>query len=195
MEPKNVFRCSKTNAAFHDLFPADIKLPAGTKSLLGLGLKFCIERGRPYQDICTALQQFKRSTDIQDWRQKNGVDPSKDFNKRLWVPSDKKMTPCDKEVAAAFDRFELLVNKLRHDLPTYRRFNLKPLLRKAISALLILSCAICHPTDKGLGPYVAYRQNYMSQGIKEHLNNPENYTRLSSEEAKAELAEQKKIFN
>ena len=30
MEPKNVFRCSKTNAAFRDLFPTDIKLPAGT---------------------------------------------------------------------------------------------------------------------------------------------------------------------
>ena len=66
------------------------------------------------------------------------------------------MTPCDKEVAAAFDRFELLVNKLRYNLPTYRRFNLKPLLRKAMSALCTLSCAICHPTDKGLGPYVAY---------------------------------------
>ena len=148
MEPKNVFRCSKTNAAFHDLFPTDVELPVGTKSLLGLGLKFCIKRGRPYQDLCTALKQFKRYTDIQDWRVKNGVEPSKDFNRRLWVPSEKAMTPVDNELAAAFDRFEVLVNKLRSNLPTYRRFNLKPLLRKAMSALCTLSCVICHPTDK-----------------------------------------------
>ena len=64
-----------------------------------------------------------------------------------------------------------------------------------MSALFTLSCAICHPTDKGLGPYVAYRQNYMSQGIKERLiNNPDNYTRLSPDEATTELAEQKKLL-
>ena len=63
-----------------------------------------------------------------------------------------------------------------------------------MSALRTLSCVICHPTDKGLGPYVAYRPNYMRQGIKEHLSNPANYTRLSADEATAELAEQKRLF-
>mmetsp|Transcript_17783 Transcript_17783/g.19925 ORF Transcript_17783/g.19925 Transcript_17783/m.19925 type:complete len:118 (+) Transcript_17783:430-783(+) len=62
-EPKNVFWCHKLNSAFQDCFPCDIKLPVETKSLLGLGLKICIEQGKPYQDVCSALKQFKRSTD------------------------------------------------------------------------------------------------------------------------------------
>lgn len=58
-------------------------------------------------------------------------------------------------------------------------------------ALLTVACVIFHSTDKGLGPYVVYWPNYMNQGIKEHLNAPENYTRLSPIEAMAKLAEQK----
>ena len=82
----------------------------------------------------------------------------------------------------------------RVNLSTYRWFSLKPLLRKVMLALRTLSCAIYHPTDKGLGPYVTYQQNYMRQGIKEHLNNINNHTRLSPDEATAELAAQKKLF-
>ena len=107
---------------------------------------------------------------------------------------EKVLAPVDNELAATFDHFEVLVNKLRNDLTTYRRFNLKPLLHKTISALCTLSCAICHPTDKGLSPYVAYQPNYMNQGIKEHLDHLNKYTRLSSIEATAELGEQKKLF-
>ena len=99
------------------------------------------------------------------------------------------MTPVNNELAAAFDRFEVLVNKLRNNLPTYRRFNLKPLLQKVMSALRTLSCVICYPIDKGLGLYVEYRPNYMRQGIEEYLDTPDNYTRLSADEATAELAE------
>ena len=156
LEPKNIFRCNKTNSAFHNLFPSDIELPAGTKSLLGLGLKFCIKRGRPYQDICTALRLFKRSVDLRKWLLDNDVEPNDEFNKRLYVPSEFIPDPCDKELAEAFDRFECFVNKLRNNLPTYRRFNLKPLLRKAMSALRTMSFAIGHPRDKGLAPYMAY---------------------------------------
>ena len=58
-----------------------------------------------------------------------------------------------------------------------------------MSALCTLSCAICHPTDKSFGPYVAYRPNYMRQRIKEHLSNPENYIRLPADKGTAELAE------
>mmetsp|Transcript_20284 Transcript_20284/g.21729 ORF Transcript_20284/g.21729 Transcript_20284/m.21729 type:complete len:115 (+) Transcript_20284:495-839(+) len=114
-----MFRCHKTNTAFHNLFPSNIKLPTGTKSLLGLGLKFCTEQGRPYQDLCTPLKQFKHSTDNHEWRVKEGVEPNKDSNRRLWVPLEKVPTPSNNELAAAFDCFEVLVNKLRNDLPTY----------------------------------------------------------------------------
>ena len=57
-----------------------------------------------------------------------------------------------------------------------------------------MSCAIGHPTDKGLDPYMSYWPNYMQQGIKEHLDVREKYTRLSPDEATEEKAEQKKLF-
>ena len=82
------------------------------------------------------------------------MEPNKDFNRTLWILLEKVPTPVDNELAVGFDRFEVLVNKLRNDLPTYQKSNLRPLLRKAMSALCTLSCAICHPTDKGLGLYV-----------------------------------------
>ena len=131
-----MFWCQKTNSAFPNLFPSDVKLPARTKSLLGLGFKFCIKRRQPYQDLCTALKQFKLLTDNQDWLVKSGVEPNKYlFNWRLWVSLGEVPNPVDKELVRAFDRFKCLVNKLRNNLPTYRRFNLKPLLCKAMSAL------------------------------------------------------------
>lgn len=66
-EPKNVFLCNKINSAIHGLFPSDINLPARTKPLSGLGLKFWIKWRCPYQDLCTALRQFKQSVDLRSW--------------------------------------------------------------------------------------------------------------------------------
>lgn len=117
-EPKNIFRCNKTNSAFHDLFPSDIELPAGTKTLLGLGLKFCIERGRPYQDLCRSLCMFKKSVDLWTWLLEMEVESYDEFNRRLYVQSEFIPDPCDKELAEVFDYSECLVHKLRNNLPT-----------------------------------------------------------------------------
>ena len=46
------------------------------------------------------------------------MEPNKDFNRRLWVPLEKVPTPVDNELDVAFNRFEVIVNKLRNDLPT-----------------------------------------------------------------------------
>ena len=63
-ESYNVVKAKNRNLQFHNLCPDDIKLPTGTRLVLGLGLKFCIERPRPYQDIDTALMKLKRDIDI-----------------------------------------------------------------------------------------------------------------------------------
>lgn len=104
------------------------------------------------------------------------------------------MTPVDNKLAVAFDHSEVLANKLRHDIPTYRLVDLKSLLCKAMFALCILLWAICRPTDKGHGLYTMYQPNFMRQGIKESPNNPKNYTPMSTREAISEISEHIKLF-
>ena len=92
-EPSNILKCKNRNLQFHNLCPPSQQLPVGIKSLLGNGLKFCIEQPRPYQDVCTALIQFKRSLQVCDHlvREKkedpNDTEPkdNSDFNRRLYI--------------------------------------------------------------------------------------------------------------
>ena len=81
-QSKNVFRCNEINSAIHGPFPSDINLPARTKSLSGLGFKFCIKLDCPYQDLCTALRQFKQSVDLRSWLIEMEVKPDNSF---VWL--------------------------------------------------------------------------------------------------------------
>jgi hypothetical protein len=194
-EPQNVFKVFRTNLAFHNLCPAHIQLPVGTRALLGLGMKFCIERPRPYQDLCSALGQFKRDVDLRMFLVQNDLnEASANFNRRLYKKTDWNPEPCEDPHASAFQRFENMVNDLRNNIPTYRRYNLRPIHRRALSAFKKMNMAICYSADKGLGPYVVHRPDYIKQGFTEHLTNKYNYVRLLPEEAVQALSEQKKQF-
>ena len=61
-EPNNVNKIEQKNFTFHNKCPLHIKLPVGLGALLGLSLKFCIKRPRPYQDLCTSMQIV-----LQEW--------------------------------------------------------------------------------------------------------------------------------
>lgn len=144
----NVVKGNNKNLQFHNLCPEDMKLPMGTRSVLGLGLKFCIEQPRPYQDIDTALMKLKRNIDIwyhlnkdvndndsNDNNNNNDNVTDDHYNARLYVETNWKPDPCGKKCAKAFDNFETLVNEARRNLPTYRRYNLHKFARKAMKEL------------------------------------------------------------
>jgi hypothetical protein len=189
-EPQNVYTVNRINLAFNNLCPPHIQLPVGTKLLLGQGLKFCIERPRPYQDLCTALKLFKKDIDLRNFLVKEGLnEPTPGFNRRLYVNSRYVSTPCDDPLASAYQRFENKINELRRALPTYRRFNLHPIQRRALAAFKIQGLALCYATDKVLGLYVVHRPKYVKLGMEEHLSNSYNYVRLSSAEADQAIRE------
>jgi hypothetical protein len=48
-----------TNRAFHQLH--DGSLPNGTKALLGLGLKFCLEAPTPDRDVRDSLERLRQA--------------------------------------------------------------------------------------------------------------------------------------
>lgn len=192
-EPDNVLTANISNSEFHNLLPEGQELPPGTKSLLGLGLKFCIERPRPYQDLCKSMQEFRAAVNLRCYLELEGKnDPDEDFNPRLYVNSEWKAPPCPNPHAKALDNFEEEINVLRRNLPSYRRFNLRPIQRRALSILVLNKLIIVFPTDKGLGPYVIDRDGYMRGALKEHLTNTANYKRLTTAEAEIAYDLQKK---
>jgi hypothetical protein len=65
IDPAKLELRQPTNLAFHNL--SDTKLPTGTKCLLGLSLKFCLEQNRPKHAIETTIQNMKRSIRIRYW--------------------------------------------------------------------------------------------------------------------------------
>ena len=200
-EPTNILQANNKNIHFHNLCPPEMVLPVGIKSLLGLGLKFCIERPRPYQDLCTALLKFKRDLDIRGFLIDNDMedpdDPTHDgeFNRRLYINNpDWNPDRCGDPMASAFTKFETIINRFRRRLPTWRRFNLRPIQRRCIKQIHANKSIIIHGSDKGLGPYVAPKPTYIKQSLTEHMLNPINYVRLSATAAEKELKEQKDAF-
>ena len=138
----------------HNLCDPSIVLPPGTKSLLGLGFKFGIEHPRPYQDLCTALNGFRRSVDLRMYLVSKDLndEPNMEFNNRLYVKSGFLPPTCNNPHYTAMNKFHNMVNNLRKNLSTFRRFNLRPLARRGFKALKAMGLFIVmHNTDKGLG--------------------------------------------
>lgn len=98
------------------------------------------------------------------------------------------------KIETAFSKFESTINSLCELLPTWRQFNLRPIQRRALSALQKLNSIIYYPSDKVFGPYVIDQETYIKQMLSEHLLKEENYTRLSPKEANIAMANHKVDF-
>ena len=155
-----------------------MNLPIGIKSLLGLGLKFCFERPRPYQDLCTSLIKFKHDIDICHWLNNqtttdtNPATPKKPFNRRLYCCTHWSPPSCTNPEESAFIRFEKLIGDLRRRLPCYRRYNLHLIARRCLKKLKENKMIVVHGADKNLGTYVVPKTRYIIQSLNEHMLNP-----------------------
>eukprot|EP00978_Attheya_sp_CCMP212_P042552 scaffold261390_cov35-Attheya_sp.AAC.1 len=54
------------NMAMHDLCTTT-SVPLSTKNLLSLGLKFCIERGRPNQKLPDGIFRLRHALRLREW--------------------------------------------------------------------------------------------------------------------------------
>lgn len=80
---QKIFLSNIQNAAYHDKCGQHIQLLSGTKSLLGIGLKFVIERSLPYQDICASLQDFQKAVNLQCYLEENNLNKYKKFQPKI----------------------------------------------------------------------------------------------------------------
>ena len=186
------------NMAFHNLCTT-IQVPPGTAALLGLGLKYCIEQPRPYQDFNRSMHRFRRdmrlhcaiqgfNTDITEEDSSN-----KDYIQRLYIPSNWKPPEAPLKYELTFDTFDEGLTAERHLLNYTRRYNLTPSQRHVLSELSSRTDLIVLPTDKNLGPCIIERKVYIAQVFKEHLQTS-NYEPISQKAAPIELQKQKDAF-
>lgn len=109
----------QSNLHFHQSTKAP--LPPGTKSLLSLGLKFCIRHGKPTNNIEKSVEQFQHDVRTRVWVAEQGEDNDRDFNPKLylknpfWDPSW-----AGDQMEAALESFVLQIQVLhdKHQKPT-----------------------------------------------------------------------------
>ena len=175
------------NMACHNLLRTN-KLPAGTNSLLGLGLNFCIESATATK---TTEKTFDRLT--KDIRRHYAFSKSppeeQDYIPSLYIKSDYEFPPASPNIEKALLALQQAIQakQLRHQQRQKQRRNitvgkwtLMQWLRKNDNYIVVQG-------DKNLGPCIIDREVYISRGINEHLGNKRNYARKSAREASNHL--------
>lgn len=190
------------NMAFHNLCTTT-QPPPGTAALLGLGLKFCIESPRPFQNIDPAMFRLRRDIRIHFYHQQleadNGpttTDPTYDttYIPKLYIKSEWNPHSAPHHAELALERFDRALLSNINNLPWTRRYNLTPSQRHVLSELTKRDDLIILPTDKNLGPCVLERDTYINSVGQEHLLNESNYEFIPADQAKQQLAIQRNKF-
>jgi hypothetical protein len=186
------------NMAFHNLCTTNATPPPGTAALLGLGLKYCIEPPRPFQDLDSSMRRLRRDLRLHchfNLDTTTADDENEDdYIPRLYIPSKWQPPQAPSDFEFTFDNFDRLLTDERRSLPWTRRFNLSPSQRHVLSQLTNRPDLIVLPTDKNLGTCIIERNVYIQQALEEHLLQKLNYEQLSSETATTELQKQRDDF-
>jgi hypothetical protein len=185
------------NMAFHNLCTTATP-PPGTAALLGLGLKFCIEPPRPYQNLDNSMRRFRRDMRLHCAFKLDEVtikdDPKEDYIPRLYIPSKWHPPLAPDTFEFLFDSFDKQITEARRSLPVTRRYNLTPSQRHVLGELKKRPDLIVLPTDKNLGPCVIERSVYIAQVLQEHLLQTLNYEQLLPDTVTSELQKQRDAF-
>ncbi len=164
-------------------------MPAGTKSLLGLGLNYCIKMPLPANNYKQSIRRFTNDVRRIGYFKFKPPDPKDDDGEIRYIPglyikSDHEFGPvtkCDKieQCLKEFER-ELTRRQARFMLRptasnlTYSQWGLSKRLRCNDNHIVI-------ETDKNLGGCILNVPVYHVRGIKEHLGNTEVYKPLTKE--------------
>jgi len=196
------------NMAFHNLCDSTTNVPAGTRELLGLGLKYCIEPPQPKQyhghTVHTSLDRFSRSVrlhtqigrrqpNLPEETTRDGITQTR-YIPGLYIPSPYQPRHSSFGIEEPLSRFRNEVERILRDLPSHRRYNLTPQQRRCLSELRSRRDLIVFPTDKNLGPSIADRTRYIKQVLAEHLGKTTRYEFLDPTQASHELTAQRAHF-
>ena len=188
---KRIYFSHPHTMAMHDLCTT-ISPPIGTKHLLGLGLKFCIERGTPNQKLLDGILRLRHSLRLREWLDRTHPfrdDETSGYIPGLYVNSDWEPPDCTGDTELALMHYGDKLSKLTKSISNYKRFNLDKFQLTLLDELKQDSRFIIWQADKNLGPCIIERPNYIRRCLDDHLLNAATYQPLTREQADAHAAD------
>ena len=176
------------NVAFHNLCTS-IQVPPHIKSLLGLGLNYCIipRKTKPeYADY----KRFERDIFLKSFFAHQPPLPKRKlYIKSDWEPDRQEINI---ELRARTSQFQVEINKL------YPRKKLSINLdRMQLAALRYLQQhkeLMAIKSDKNLGPCIIEREKYLDLAYRDHLNDTSTYRQLQKSEAEGRIKAVQRII-
>ena len=166
-----------SNKSFHDLTSSTTILPSGTKSLLGLGLKFCPIPKNPETNFESAFEDFQRSLRIQ-WQFRNHEDNF--LNKSIYIKNP------NWQPEKAPPMLELYLSKVKHRIQNMDTSwkqkpatNLSIREKKVIHTLRNRTDLKIVQADKNLGPAIMEMDKYILW-VLEHLQDKTTYKLITN---------------
>ena len=171
--------------ACHDL-TTTLAPPANLKTLLGLGLNFCLQARQTTACIREQCDRFRRDMFIKMFFAGSSDDDS-DFDPRFHIRSE--WEPPEKLIKAEFrNRVDNFLTTIQSKFR--RRVVRTNLLRHQSTLLQAIRHSPNHivfPADKNLGPAIVERRMYITKAFDEHLSNPAAYQQLTKQEAQQKI--------
>ena len=114
-----------TNRACHD-YCVDLHMPVGARSLLGLGLKYCVKKTHPRNNYKKSIERFKSDVRRINWFIENppeddGIDEERKYTPGLYWKSDWEPPPASQKIERCLNRFE---KELTRQQKTYHKTSL-----------------------------------------------------------------------
>ena len=167
-------------------------MPHGIKSLLGLGLSYCLQTPKPTNNLDDTLSRFENDVRrISFFKHNPQPEEDKDvityipgmYIKSDWIPPP-SVDP-DIESCISDFRSELQTHQARYQQP--RPSNLSPRQWSVSKSLKFHDVFISIEADKNLGGCFLLRDTYISRGITEHLGDTNIYKPLTKLQANNKL--------
>ena len=169
--------------AFHDLTSKPSMVPAGIRSLLGLGLNFCPTPTTTPKNTNDSLTRFSRDASTKFfWAGSPPLLATDLFIRSDWEPNPDEIPAEFRARLSAFTRAMKLMFRRRRS-----RRNLLPSQLTAMASLRRDDNLIVFKTDKNLGPAILERPNYIKVALQEHLQDTYTYRQLSFQQATGRL--------
>jgi hypothetical protein len=188
--PPRLFLERPETGGFHNLCNKLVP-PEGSTGLLRLGLKYCIERGRPNQKIRDGVLRLRRSVRLKNWlknlHQFRDDSDSEDnnnntnYNPKLYIKSDFDPPLIENGVAeSAMMKFAENMLQVEKSTKHSKRFNLTAYQHSVLTELKADQRFFIWQADKNLGPCIIERPRYIQRCFSDHLLRDETtYQRLS----------------
>jgi hypothetical protein len=164
------------NMSCHNLC-SRLKPPPGFEFLLGLGLKYCIQKRKPPDCLKAALKRLTHSIRVKALMN-SSTSMKRNYIPSLYVKSTTPLGPATGDVECRIEDFATTIQFLLHQNATFNtrlNFNLSRLQYTCMRSLKNDRRFIVCMTDKNLGPAIIERERYIQYCLTDHLLKPSTY--------------------